>query len=499
MTSGDFVTNQAKVISFTDPDGNEWTLIVPKNALMSNETITMRYISGVQQDVFSGSQCAGVVFEPDGLHFIEPVYLEVKGAAISDKSCFLSATSDGANLNFSRSVFSEGQLTATIEHFSSYITYTPTSQPQIDQLAQIAAEDYKHAVKEVKEFLNSPISVPPVPPDVEYSCKSGMNRALNMYVARASQPESELIKRILAAGRASGLFGNEEDAIDYARQLSSRLLRKAIKLIRTYSNDNKKLIPVMNFTINVLKNADSLGTDTNLSDYLETFSDWTECAVKELIDEIKTKHTYTNLCKMMALLHGKAIIEPSFEQTEGMLEAYQQELSDAYYFHLSYEGRITDTDSDGGQSVWEVSGEVALTFDMIKSTDNGLFLSGTGTCEYTDFTYNGKRDTRLAPSLESIAVNVYITEKKDNLYMLSVNVDTIAPDSMVYTDKDGDNMTIAGMKSVYNYVFVDYYDGAYYNFDINLQNGLAEFTHNISGEADSSQGSYDFTLKHTPK
>lgn len=497
--SADCIAGQAAVISFTDPDGNEWMLSIPKNALMSDETIHMQYITSVRQDVFDGDRSAGVVLQPDGLCFMAPVYLTVKGTGVTANSCALSATTKGDNLSFSRSVYTDGQLIATIEHFSSYITYTPATQPQINQLAQVAAADYKKTVSEVQEFLKTPISVPPVPPDIEYSCEKGMNRALSMYVARASLPESELIKRILGAGRASGVLGNEQDALEYAKQLSSRLVKKADKLIRTYKGDHKKLIPVLNLTFNVLRNADILGVDAHLSDYLDTFSDWTQSAVKALIEEIKTDHVYTNLCKVMALLQGKAILEPDFEQSDAMFDTYRQEIMDAYSFELSFDGRITDVDSEGVQSEWEVTGTAELSYDIGERSENGLFLSGEGTCRFTDYTMGGKHDITLAPSSETAKVKIYITEKKDDLYVLSVSLSTLVPDTLVYTDKDGSVISLPGIGGIYRYLFPDTYDGAYYTFSLNLQNGLADVTHNINGAAQSAQGVYDITLKHTPK
>jgi len=490
----------AKILSLTDSDGNEWKLIIPQNALLYDETISMQLVNDIKQDVLNGKQIGGVVLKPEGLHFINPVYLNVKGPLVSEQSCVLGGTSEGKALNFSKAVFSDNTLIAEIEHFSSYFTYTPTSEQELQELKSKAETDYVETVKEIKAFLKTSISVPTIPPNFEFTCDiQSERRPVSLYISQVMQPEKDLIIKMLAFGNRTHLTGGSEESIVYARQLQERLLKKVDKLINANKNDNKKLVPVMNLSFIVLKAAHRLGMDASFSPYFETFSDWMERYADEQVERIKENHEYTALCKVMALLQGRAIIAQDFNQTMELSDQFKEKLRDALTFTLSIEGEATNTDSEGDTSVWKASGEALLEFDMEAFTHQKQFLTGAGKCEFTDYTFNGKRDTKLASSPTEVNVNAYLVSTDEDKYEIKLSIDRITPDIIQYTASDGFQFTFNGNHYLYANLFSGNFDGLKYSIPINLKNGLDQMTEAIRGTEETGTGIYEFTLKHTPR
>ncbi len=460
----------------------------------------MQLVSDIDQDVLCGNKIGGVILKPEGLYFINPVYLTVSGPLVSGLTCVLGGTSEGDSLNFSKAVFSDNTLIAEIEHFSSYFTYTSTSDSELQELAQKAAEDYGETVKEIQAFLKTPVPAPSTPPNFEFTCSSqSERRPVSLYISQVMQPEKDLIIKMLTAGTQTHLTGGSEDSIEYARQLEERLIKKVDSLIRTYKNDNKKLVPLMNLSFIVLKAANRLGMDTSFNPYFETFSDWMERSAEEQVKKIKENHDYTALCQVMALMQGRAIIAQDFNQTMELSTEFKEKLRDALSFTLSIQGEVTDTDSDGDISVWTTSGEALLQFDMEMFAQQKQFLTGAGQCEFRDYTFNGKRDTKLANSPTEVSVNAYMISTDEDQYEMKLAIDRIVPDTILYTASDGVQFTMSGNHYLYANLFSENFDGIKFSIPFNLKNGLDQMTEAIRGTEETSTGIYEFTLKHTPR
>jgi hypothetical protein len=188
-------------LELADAEGNTWRLDIPENALPYGETITMQLMNSIQSGVVSGKLNSGIILQPEGLQFTIPAALTITGHKAADKSYVFSGNKAGENLNFDSRTVKGNKLTVEVEHFSSYIVYTPTTAEQFQQAQEMAAASYKEVLKEVKAFLKTPISLPPIPPDYTFICKEEdgenastvRNRALDMYIESVLQPEKDLI------------------------------------------------------------------------------------------------------------------------------------------------------------------------------------------------------------------------------------------------------------------------------------------------------------------
>ncbi len=129
-------------ISTTAQDGTVYTLTIPPDALVSDETITLTPVTAVDGMPLSGGLSGAVNFEPDGLSLLEPATLEIQftgpvstADAISfqyignGSDCFLIPEMiDGSTVSLQINHFSgAGNGKGTDEDRARTSSYTPAS------------------------------------------------------------------------------------------------------------------------------------------------------------------------------------------------------------------------------------------------------------------------------------------------------------------------------------------------------------------------------------
>ena len=496
----DYLPARGGSVSLEDAQGNVWVLNIPPNALSSPTTITMRALENVSLPGLEGMPAGGVSLEPDGLYFSVSAFLGVTGPIATDKSCMFHTAAAGKQVQFGHFFLNEGVLTTRVDHFSSVIAGNPSTQADLDALADMAEQEAKNAERDAKAFLKTPITAPPAPADMEVSCSGSGDGALSQYLQQVVEPERTYIKKLLGSGKEASLLGRDTDTLYLAQELSKRLIKKADKLIRTYRNDNKKLVPVLHVTITILKEANLLGCDALLSDYSGVFADWMLRAADEILEEIRTEHQYTKLCKLLSLLRTNAILDGSYHNGGSLYEVYSEKLAKALRFKMTIEVVATGVDSDGTRSTWKSEGTVPLWFDLKTLSDRGLFLTGEGTCKYTDFETTGEGMEILEnPDAMKAQVRLDGTIQTDSASLpMILQMDIVNPDTLSYRDKDGNVFTFNSMSMVYKNFFIEWYNAGYIEKSFPLQNGQAVVLFDMAGDMDNARGSAVITIEHLP-
>lgn len=108
-------------ISTTSAAGIQYTLVVPRNALMTPTRITMTPITAVRKLPLSGGLAGGVAFEPAGLRFARAASLRVSVAhrpGGSQRPVGLSAEGDAAVLSIAPVLDSGTGVILPVGHFS---------------------------------------------------------------------------------------------------------------------------------------------------------------------------------------------------------------------------------------------------------------------------------------------------------------------------------------------------------------------------------------------
>lgn len=106
--------------SVTDTKGTQYTLIIPEGALLYEEEITMTPIANIDGEVISEIFQAGVKLEPEGLHFLELVSVEIISNDIEEGAVGFTTQSGGENFHLIPSISSVGTLTITTTHFTEF-------------------------------------------------------------------------------------------------------------------------------------------------------------------------------------------------------------------------------------------------------------------------------------------------------------------------------------------------------------------------------------------
>ena len=428
-------------LELKDTQGNVWRLDIPENALPYAETISMQLAEGISTDMVLGKLNAGVVLQPEGLQFIIPATLSINGPkAITDQSFVFFGDQSGKYLNFASKKAETDKLSVEVAHFSSYILYTPVSEGEFQQATEMAAESYKEAVKEAKAFLKTPISAPPVPPDYTFQCQDEdgenasevRNRALDMYIESVVQPEKDLIIKVLASGREVALLGQDEESFYYARLLQMRNIKKADKLIGAYKNDVDKLIPVMNTSLKILKEAQTLGVDISIQEYLATFSDWMVRAADKKIKEIREEHNYKAMGPAVSLIQSALIFNSDFQVSQEFSRKYLQKLKDAMTFTVNYDISLH---SGIANQRMTLKGKVKLSW--LDENDEKVF-TGNGEGEYVGYSNSPPNTTRIDfPNKYPVNMK-FVNFSPCDSKTVDVQVDTIGAQTEVWYNPELD-------------------------------------------------------------
>ena len=107
-------------IGLTDVNGTEYTLTIPEGALFSPEEITMTPIASAEGQAIGDTFLAGVSLQPEGLHFLELVTIEIAGGKIDESALAFAAESGGQDFHLTPSKHADGSVAISTTHFSDF-------------------------------------------------------------------------------------------------------------------------------------------------------------------------------------------------------------------------------------------------------------------------------------------------------------------------------------------------------------------------------------------
>lgn len=120
---------KAQSISITDASGIEWTLEIPKNALIDEEEISITPLNNIELDKYPGSTLHGILLEPDGLEFIKSSSITLKKAGETVKGVIFSSEHDGTEYDSAT-----GRISFSTSHFSQYaVGYNKVDFKDVDK------------------------------------------------------------------------------------------------------------------------------------------------------------------------------------------------------------------------------------------------------------------------------------------------------------------------------------------------------------------------------
>jgi hypothetical protein len=160
-------SSEAAQLSVTDSSGLTWTLTIPAGALAEKQTITMVPLTNI--DDGSGREKAGMLFEPDGLVFLEPAELTVTGPG-AEKSLLLYADEQGKDMQIAPFTPIDGGVKALMFHFSTSFVDPAMGLPEeAARSVDMAYKLYDQYVDKAKDLLKKEIK-PPKPLKINLAC-----------------------------------------------------------------------------------------------------------------------------------------------------------------------------------------------------------------------------------------------------------------------------------------------------------------------------------------
>ena len=108
-------------LTTTAADGTKYTLVVPEGALLYEEEISMTPIASAVGEVIGDSFLGGVKLEPEGLHFLELVSIEVVKPGIKEGAFGFTGQSEVQDFHMIPSTSGDGSVTITTTHFTEFV------------------------------------------------------------------------------------------------------------------------------------------------------------------------------------------------------------------------------------------------------------------------------------------------------------------------------------------------------------------------------------------
>jgi hypothetical protein len=101
-----------------DGNGTRYTLTVPEGALLSPVEITMTPIAGAEGEAIGDTFRAGVALQPEGLHFLKMVAIEITGDVVQEGAIGFSAEGGGQDFHLTPASHAGRSLVIPTSHFS---------------------------------------------------------------------------------------------------------------------------------------------------------------------------------------------------------------------------------------------------------------------------------------------------------------------------------------------------------------------------------------------
>jgi hypothetical protein len=485
----------ATSVEVTDAAGTVWRLEVPGDALAQPVTITITALANLSSATVPGAITGGVLLGPDGLRFLTPATLTAIPAAGTHPGLLLIGRHDGSGVELAASTQQTDRVSAQIFHFSLGAS-TSSDDAALAKLRQAALADFESAKAAAQELMGQAVTVPP-PPDVKLHCMGtsayqSPEAALAQYEKSVASPEDAIRERLLGAGRALGLLGEEaksQEAIKLAADVSARVVKKTRTLVKTYAPQPDKFMAVSRVALNAARTYELLGGPADAAT-MTALADWAGKFLDHYIDELRVRHDYRVVPALVEVARIAGVLGAA--NAGDALDRIEAAMTFTAYFDtaLSMSGANT--------LQWHVNGNVTLD----KATDT---WEGTANGKYVDFSStNSDLQTMVMPNLFPVTVKILQLDACVN-NTADLSVSAIGADSEVYVTSKGSVPATPGyIKSMAAGLMVEKLDPAsaysIYRFNMPLTNLDPEparevFTKGVGGVSFQ----YDLKLTHSPQ
>lgn len=355
-------------VTVTDAAGYVWTLSVPADALLNPRTITMTPMDSLDSSGSKVAVTSGVLLEPDGLTFLKPATLTVKPPAGGvARGVLLTARHDGSALRFAETESADGSLSAPLWHFSAGALAGGDDKAPIISAARQEYQAAKAAAQALLRSRQAPLEELPTPPSVSAGCSGSKDDAtrdreaqeIDRFMAALSQPEGDVLRRLLGAGRALALLGEDTgtEGMDIAARVAERVVGKAERLMDQFGDDPEKLPALAQALLRSARTVELLGGETV---DLTPLAQMVRQNSGQLLAKLRNEHDYTVVQELVEM--------ERLSQALGMEDDdFLEKLGKALVFKLFIDNTST-FNADQGRTLVATQGEITLRHWLQRET-----------------------------------------------------------------------------------------------------------------------------------
>ncbi len=317
-------------LSLTDSAGLTWTLVIPSQTSFPSRLVRLIPLTG-----FGGGPAAitsGVLFEPDGLYFPKPATLTITGAAVPPLTWAFAH--DGTRVAFADATGSAGSTSVRISHFSGV-----GSGPTIEEICSYSTQQYANVKAEAVALASSSLEAPN-PPDWPMECVEMTDRdrrGLDDWVRAFSNPEGELIGRLIGTERARAMACSTEGTVWADVEPLFKRLRTKLDQLAALPTRAEIYTPIAVATVTIEQSmAYANSPSANFDERKAQLANRAIAAREEYLRRLKTDHFF-EVSRAITLLDRDATLFFNL----GNYEETSERLADALTFEAEVRADVT--------------------------------------------------------------------------------------------------------------------------------------------------------------
>lgn len=234
-------------IDLAGSDGSTYTLTVPKDALLGDETITLTALGSVDGLPFSGGFLAGVDVAPEGLRLLKPATLAITPAATppsGEAAIGFGSRADGSEFHLAPVASSGGAQTLSLWHFSAHGVGAGTA-------ADVSAQEQQHPPTALDDWLAQERAGNP-DANALHNQLQEEGQALQTAAAGITDEQALVTEAsIFAAWEAAG--GSSDPALAPLDQGIGAALAQSVEIVATTEMANCLATPDLKYAVRLLQ------------------------------------------------------------------------------------------------------------------------------------------------------------------------------------------------------------------------------------------------------
>lgn len=412
-------------LSVKDGGGRTWTLTIPEGAVPDGGPLVMSPLKEITASGLPGPIGGGIAIDADQAQFLAAGTLTVTGDD-GREVAILTGAADGTVSLVPPAA--DSLSTVGVTHFSPWYWIDPQDIAWSPYAEKVMA-DGNAAIAEANTLLASPLTVPAAP-SVAYGCKdeksdAAVTKAGDAFTEALRSPEVPLIRRLLEAERLRQLAHPGETSWHPSiLQLSDRLVRKDLAVLKATKPKADVMWPVLRAVISTGRDAALIGSDTG--PLMAALDSWSAALLTSVVNGIAKDHDFKQYADILQVLKAATLLGSNAPGLTDFIARLRKA--------IRFDARVTWdwTNADGEH--WLLEGTIPMQWTAPINGKGFPFAQGSATISEVAFS-NGVQGITL--SWKPFTAQATVLDVDVCKGTGWVGVDQFYLDTESYMDSDG--------------------------------------------------------------